>query len=105
MGGSTPCEGSGCGTPTETASSLCGDPLLSSVLTWGTSEVALWLESVQMGEYKDNFISHDIQGPELLHLERRDLKVLYFLLFSFYSFIFFLLKYLCMYIPCISFLI
>ena len=76
MSGNTPCEGSGCGTPTE--SSLCGDPLLSSVLTWGTSEVALWLESVQMGEYKDSFISHDIQGPELLHLERRDLKVWHF---------------------------
>lgn len=29
-----------------------------------------------MGEYKDNFISHDVQGPELLHLERRDLKEL-----------------------------
>ncbi|XP_035213113.1 diacylglycerol kinase delta-like, partial [Stegodyphus dumicola] len=72
----TPCEGSGCGTPTEAAGSLCGDPLESSVLTWGTSEVALWLESIQMGEYKDSFISHDIQGPELLHLERRDLKEL-----------------------------
>ncbi|XP_054724855.1 diacylglycerol kinase eta-like [Uloborus diversus] len=72
---STPCEGSGCGTP-EATGSLCGDPLVSSVLTWGTSEVALWLESVQMGEYKDCFIRHDIQGPELLHLERRDLKEL-----------------------------
>lgn len=84
-GGGTSCEGSdGCGTPTESAGSLCGDPLMSSVLTWGTSEVALWLESVQMGEYKDSFISHDIQGPELLHLERRDLKVSSPLIFSFF---------------------
>ncbi|GBM29824.1 Diacylglycerol kinase delta [Araneus ventricosus] len=72
----TACEGSGCGTPTETVSCLFGDLPVSSVLTWGTSEVALWLESIQMGEYKDNFISHDVQGPEMLHLERRDLKEL-----------------------------
>ncbi|GFY52065.1 diacylglycerol kinase delta [Trichonephila inaurata madagascariensis] len=72
----TGCEGSGCGTPTEEVSSLFGDLPLPSVLTWRTSEVALWLESIQMGEYKDNFITHDIQGPELLHLERRDLKEL-----------------------------
>lgn len=81
-GGSTPCEGSGCGTPTEAAGSLCGDPLLSSVYTWGTSEVALWLESVQMGEYKDSFVKHDIQGAELLQLERRDLKVYIFYIYS-----------------------
>lgn len=81
---STTCEGSGCGTPTEAAGSLCGDPLLSSVLTWGTSEVALWLESVHMAEYKDSFISHDIQGPELVHLERRDLKVILCIFSSIY---------------------
>ncbi|GIY85956.1 hypothetical protein CDAR_559931 [Caerostris darwini] len=72
----TGCDGSGCGTPMETASCVFGDLPASSVLTWGTCEVALWLESIQMAEYKDNFISHDVQGPELLHLERRDLKEL-----------------------------
>ncbi|XP_042196580.1 diacylglycerol kinase eta isoform X3 [Callorhinchus milii] len=42
---------------------------------WATDEVAVWLESLSLGEYKEIFIRHDIQGSELLHLERRDLKV------------------------------
>lgn len=66
--------GSGCGTPTETGNNLSDS--LPSVSTWGTAEVAQWLDSIQMGEYRESFISHDIQGPELLHLERRDLKEL-----------------------------
>lgn len=45
------------------------------VQTWGTDEVAAWLELLSLGEYKEIFISHDIRGSELLHLERRDLKV------------------------------
>ncbi|XP_026544255.1 diacylglycerol kinase eta-like [Notechis scutatus] len=44
------------------------------VQKWGTDEVAAWLELLSLGEYKENFISHDIRGAELLHLERRDLK-------------------------------
>ncbi|KAG8137696.1 hypothetical protein E2320_004925 [Naja naja] len=44
------------------------------VQKWGTDEVAAWLELLNLGEYKDNFVSHDIRGAELLHLERRDLK-------------------------------
>ncbi|XP_067143184.1 diacylglycerol kinase delta isoform X2 [Centruroides vittatus] len=65
------CEGSGCGTPTEQRINI-----LSSISSWGTEEVALWLENIQMAEYKENFIKHDIRGSELLHLERRDLKEL-----------------------------
>lgn len=65
------CEGSGCGTPTEERNNI-----LTTVSTWGTEEVALWLENIQMSEYKENFIRHDIQGSELLQLERRDLKEL-----------------------------
>uniref|UniRef100_A0A672JZL0 Diacylglycerol kinase n=1 Tax=Sinocyclocheilus grahami TaxID=75366 RepID=A0A672JZL0_SINGR len=42
---------------------------------WGTEEVAVWLEQLSLGEYKETFIRHDIRGSELLHLERRDLKV------------------------------
>lgn len=45
------------------------------VQRWGTEEVATWLEQLSLGEYKDTFIRHDIRGSELLHLERRDLKV------------------------------
>ncbi|OXB65311.1 hypothetical protein ASZ78_001618 [Callipepla squamata] len=43
---------------------------------WGTEEVAAWLEHLSLCEYKDIFIRHDVRGSELLHLERRDLKVL-----------------------------
>lgn len=45
------------------------------VQRWGTEEVGAWLEQLSLGEYKDTFIRHDIRGSELLHLERRDLKV------------------------------
>ncbi|XP_029463328.1 diacylglycerol kinase eta-like isoform X2 [Rhinatrema bivittatum] len=41
---------------------------------WGTEEVAAWLEALGLVEYKDIFIRHDIQGSELVLLERRDLK-------------------------------
>lgn len=45
------------------------------VQKWGTDEVAAWLDLLSLGEYKEIFISHDVRGSELLHLERRDLKV------------------------------
>ncbi|XP_056675961.1 diacylglycerol kinase delta isoform X2 [Monodelphis domestica] len=41
---------------------------------WGTEEVAAWLEHLSLCEYKEIFVRHDIRGPELLQLERRDLK-------------------------------
>uniref|UniRef100_A0A673KIY8 Diacylglycerol kinase n=1 Tax=Sinocyclocheilus rhinocerous TaxID=307959 RepID=A0A673KIY8_9TELE len=44
------------------------------VNTWGVDEVAVWLEMLCLSEYKEIFIRHDIRGPELLQLERRDLK-------------------------------
>jgi diacylglycerol kinase (ATP) len=47
-----------------------------NVQQWGNEDVAAWLDSLQLGEYRDDFISHDIRGPELLTLERRDLKEL-----------------------------
>ena len=47
-----------------------------SVQLWGNEEVAAWLESLQLNEYREDFIRHDIRGPELLTLERRDLKEL-----------------------------
>uniref|UniRef100_A0A9J8AKA1 Diacylglycerol kinase n=1 Tax=Cyprinus carpio carpio TaxID=630221 RepID=A0A9J8AKA1_CYPCA len=45
-----------------------------SVSTWGVDEVGVWLEMLCLSEYKEIFIRHDIRGPELLQLERRDLK-------------------------------
>ncbi|OCT67227.1 diacylglycerol kinase eta isoform X3 [Xenopus laevis] len=41
---------------------------------WGIEEVATWLDVLGLGEYKEIFIRHDIQGSELVLLERRDLK-------------------------------
>uniref|UniRef100_A0A8C7V3S4 Diacylglycerol kinase n=1 Tax=Oncorhynchus mykiss TaxID=8022 RepID=A0A8C7V3S4_ONCMY len=55
------------------------EPLLALyvcvVERWGTEEVGVWLEQLSLGEYRDTFTRHDIRGSELLHLERRDLKV------------------------------
>lgn len=48
----------------------------ADVATWGTAEVATWLESLQLSEYVDSFTCHDIRGKELLTLARRDLKEL-----------------------------
>lgn len=44
--------------------------------SWGTQEVATWLETLQLSEYIDSFIKNDIRGRELLTLARRDLKEL-----------------------------
>lgn len=46
------------------------------VTTWAVQDVCLWLENLQLGEYTEPFISHDIRGRELLTLARRDLKEL-----------------------------
>ncbi|XP_076311305.1 diacylglycerol kinase delta-like isoform X2 [Tachypleus tridentatus] len=80
-GASSKCGGKACGMQTESSGKSCGTPVESSeselppvVWSWSAEEVALWLESLQMGEYGESFIKHDIQGPELLSLERRDLK-------------------------------
>ncbi|XP_030758275.1 diacylglycerol kinase eta-like [Sitophilus oryzae] len=42
--------------------------------SWGTQEVATWLETLQLSEYIDSFEKNDIRGRELLTLARRDLK-------------------------------
>lgn len=52
------------------------------VQNWGTEEVAAWLDLLNLGEYKEIFVRHDVRGAELLHLERRDLKVFFSLRFS-----------------------
>ncbi|KAA0702404.1 Diacylglycerol kinase delta [Triplophysa tibetana] len=44
------------------------------VYQWGVEEVGVWLEMLCLSEYKEIFNRHDIRGPELLQLERRDLK-------------------------------
>ncbi|KAF5298461.1 hypothetical protein FQR65_LT01240 [Abscondita terminalis] len=44
------------------------------VASWGTQEVATWLETLQLSEYIDSFVKNDIRGRELLSLARRDLK-------------------------------
>lgn len=56
-------------------SALCVCVCVCVVERWGTEEVGIWLEQLSLGEYRDTFTRHDIRGSELLHLERRDLKV------------------------------
>ena len=46
-----------------------------SIEEWGPEEVALWLESLNLAEYKAAFMRHDIRGTEIRNLERRDLRV------------------------------
>ena len=46
------------------------------VETWTGIEVGDWLDFLQLGEYKLHFLRHDVQGAELLTLQRRDLKEL-----------------------------
>ena len=38
--------------------------------------MSLWLESLNLSEYKAAFLRHDIRGTEIRNLERRDLRVL-----------------------------
>ncbi|XP_044581503.1 diacylglycerol kinase eta isoform X4 [Cotesia glomerata] len=61
---------------TSNSSSSSGHLARDQVTTWGVQDVCLWLENLQLGEYTDQFISHDIRGRELLSLARRDLKEL-----------------------------
>ncbi|XP_012257177.2 diacylglycerol kinase eta isoform X2 [Athalia rosae] len=51
-------------------------PGRDQVTSWGVTEVCSWLDSLQLSEYAENFMSHDIRGKELLTLARRDLKEL-----------------------------
>ncbi|XP_011164815.1 diacylglycerol kinase eta isoform X7 [Solenopsis invicta] len=53
-----------------------GQTARDQITTWGVQEVCTWLENMQLGEYAENFVSHDIRGRELLTLARRDLKEL-----------------------------
>ncbi|XP_020297284.1 diacylglycerol kinase eta isoform X2 [Pseudomyrmex gracilis] len=57
-------------------SSGTGNLARDQVTTWSVQEVCTWLENLQLGEYADKFVSHDIRGRELLTLARRDLKEL-----------------------------
>ena len=44
------------------------------VREWGPEEVANWLDSLHLNEYREAFITNDIRGSELLYLERRYLS-------------------------------
>lgn len=48
---------------------------LKHIEDWSTAEVAMWLETLALGEYQQTFITNEIRGSELLSLERSDLKV------------------------------
>lgn len=51
-------------------------PAREQVTTWSVQDVCTWLENLQLGEYTEQFVSHDVRGRELLSLARRDLKEL-----------------------------
>lgn len=53
---------------------------------WGPDEVGLWLESLNLSEYKAAFLRHDIRGTEIRNLERRDLRVFFKGFFSCFFF-------------------
>jgi diacylglycerol kinase (ATP) len=54
-----------------------GSRTAGDVATWVVTEVATWLETLQLSEYAENFTRHDIRGRELLTLGHRDPKELY----------------------------
>ncbi|XP_071798158.1 diacylglycerol kinase delta-like isoform X3 [Asterias amurensis] len=58
------------GSPGSSEGTSSGD----SPRMWTPQQVGVWLDSLSLGEYRDNFIRNDIRGSELLTLERRDLK-------------------------------
>lgn len=41
---------------------------------WTTLDVGQWLVSLDLSEYRENFVAHDIRGRELIELGRTDLK-------------------------------
>lgn len=57
-----------------TAGAAGGHKQVGGVDTWDVTEVATWLETMQLGEYTESFTKNDIRGKELLTLGRRDLK-------------------------------
>jgi diacylglycerol kinase (ATP) len=54
-----------------------GSRTARDVATRGVTEVATWLETLQLPEYAESFTRHDIRGRELLTLGRHDPKELH----------------------------
>jgi hypothetical protein len=52
-----------------------GSRTVYDVAIWGVTEVATWLETLQLSEYAESFTHHDIRGRELVTLGCRDLKL------------------------------
>uniref|UniRef100_A0A4W5MNJ7 Diacylglycerol kinase n=1 Tax=Hucho hucho TaxID=62062 RepID=A0A4W5MNJ7_9TELE len=50
-------------------------PAALPTVRWESEEVAAWLYSLGLGEYRETFLSRDIQGCQLSQLQRHDLKV------------------------------
>uniref|UniRef100_A0A674C8E4 Diacylglycerol kinase n=1 Tax=Salmo trutta TaxID=8032 RepID=A0A674C8E4_SALTR len=55
--------------------SVCVSVSVAIVEKWESEEVAAWLYSLGLGEYRETFLSRDIQGCQLSQLQRHDLKV------------------------------
>jgi diacylglycerol kinase (ATP) len=53
-----------------------GSRTARDVAIWDVTEVATWLETLELSEYAESFTRNDIHGRELLTLGRRDPKEL-----------------------------
>eukprot|EP00794_Sanderia_malayensis_P012635 gene12636-13933_t len=47
-----------------------------SVMEWTAEDVGIWLDFINMGQYKDTFIENDIQGMHLSELSKEELSEL-----------------------------
>jgi len=45
-----------------------------NVINWNLTDVGIWLESISLQEYIEDFIKNDVEGKELLRLDTTDLK-------------------------------
>lgn len=52
--------------------SLSGKPYME----WTISDVGLWLENLDLGQYKETFTDNDIEGKHLPDLSKDELKEL-----------------------------
>lgn len=48
---------------------------VKSFVEWSVEDVCVWLDHLQLGQYKKTFIENDIQGKHLPDLSKEELKV------------------------------
>jgi len=53
-----------------------GDFRCRPIASWSVSDVAQWLDSLEMGNYRDSFVAHSVDGRQLVELGRAELIAL-----------------------------